>query len=105
MENENILIDMKIASDGAECIYYLYQGIKKGIKYDAIISDENMNFINGSLLFEIINKLRSKSLIYNIKLFLSSASESIYNNINSNNILQKPISQKKLEEFLISLRS
>jgi len=105
MEKRNLFIDVKIALDGAECIYFLYQGIKQGIHYDAIISDENMDFIKGSLLFEIINKLKSNSIMYDVKLILSTASDSFFNNIGANIIFEKPITQNHLEAVLGIIRS
>jgi hypothetical protein len=106
MEKRNLFIDVKIALDGAECIYFLYQGLKQGIHYDAIISDENMDFINGSSLFQIISNLKSRCVMYDIKLILSTAStsDSFFNNFSANILIEKPITQNNLEGVLASIR-
>ena len=48
------------AEDGVEVIYLIYKSLTKGIKISIIISDENMNFLNGSKCSEIIREISSK---------------------------------------------
>ncbi len=66
--DKEILIDE--CEDGAECLYKIFLGIKLGLKYDLIITDEKMQFIDGINLASIIKNLINKNLLYTIKIFL-----------------------------------
>jgi signal transduction histidine kinase len=84
------------ASDGIECIYYIYQCYKLNINIKFIISDENMNFINGTYSAEIINRVYESKNLRKIKFYILSA----YENMNINDMkgvcksFTKPLSEK-----------
>lgn len=61
--------------DGIECIYKIYQGYSKGILYDFIITDETMNFFNGSYMARIIKNLIKENIIDDIKIFMVTSYE------------------------------
>jgi len=70
---KNISIEIEECEDGIECLYKIYKGLQKGIKYDLIITDETMNFLKGSFLAKIIKKLISENVIYNIKIIIMTS--------------------------------
>jgi hypothetical protein len=63
------------ADDGIECLYFIYLSYLKGIRISFIISDETMNFLNGSYTLNIINSLVNKHVINNIPFYILTAYE------------------------------
>jgi len=72
-EELNIIIEE--ACDGADCLYKIYLGLLKGIKYDLIFIDEAMNFINGGFTAKIIKSLIKKSILENMKIIMITSYE------------------------------
>jgi signal transduction histidine kinase len=85
--------------DGADCINTIYEGLKKGIRYDAICSDGNMNFIDGCLLFDSLRILMEAKKLYLTKLFLISADESEAERKSIDRYYSKPLSLRNVEEI------
>jgi len=70
LKSKHISCNIIECRDGIECLYKIYQGIEYGIKYDLIVTDETMNFMKGSYMAQIIKKLISANVIYDIKIFM-----------------------------------
>ena len=97
-------VNIKECLDGAECIFFLYHGLSNGIRYDAIITDETMNFIRGCLLCDILNGLISGNILYPIKIFMASSYESTSENMNyiKNKVMgifNKPLSATNIQKI------
>jgi hypothetical protein len=57
------------AEVGIDRLYIFHELLKKGVKISAIISDENLNYLNGINPVEIINKIIVENNIQNIPSF------------------------------------
>jgi len=82
-KNVNIMITE--CSDGAECLFKLYEGNLKGIEYDMIFTDETMLLIRGTDMARIVKTLIKENILYEIKIFMiTSYDRSIIENENGN---------------------
>jgi len=61
--------------DGVECLFQVWLHLQQGIKFDAIITDQSMNFMRGSLLAQIIKNLIKENVMYDIKIFMVTSYE------------------------------
>ena len=52
------------ADDGLECLYYVYEYVTKNKTIDCIISDESMNYMNGSQTAELVYKFITNNKVY-----------------------------------------
>lgn len=89
------------ASDGIECLSIFYDFLSKGIKISAVISDQNMNYLNGTCTAEIIEKICADK---NIKMFPFFLVTAIEKNIINKSILKRVINKplvKDLAELII----
>jgi signal transduction histidine kinase len=88
------------AADGIECIYYIYQSFKKNLKIRYIISDENMNFLNGSYCSEIIYKIFKTKDLGKINFYLLSAYENmnVRNYLGVKKVFTKPLTSQNLAD-------
>jgi len=105
-EKNNILIEIEECEDGIECLYKIFKGLQKGIKYNLIITDETMNFLKGSFMAKILKKLISEDVIYKIKIIMvtSYATEN-YAHMNGNfveRVFSKPLSFNIIENIFNS---
>ena len=102
-----IEVEIILCSDGIDIIrYVLNDKIKKNIK--CILTDENMEFINGSEAIKLIRKLESKSYIPHIPCISVTCHEdkNIVDNIyasGANRVLSKPLNMPKLTSLLQDL--
>jgi len=62
-------IRTRIAKNGIECLYKIYEDYISGIKYDILLIDENMPFLLGSDIIKIITRLISSKQLNNIKIY------------------------------------
>jgi len=101
---KNINIEIEECEDGIDCLYKIYTGILKGITFDMIFTDETMNFMKGSMLAEIIQKLMDERIIYDIKIsMISSYDENIIEEKGYFDLIDfyatKPLSLKILDKI------
>ena len=72
-------------ADGIECLYKIFKGFSKEKKYSFIVTDEEMNTMNGTMMTTIIRKLIEEKRFYPLKIYLSSGNnlvnDSIYEGI------------------------
>ena len=102
-------VEIKVieAKDGVETLneYYAHKVINKE-KIHAIISDEKMNFINGSMSFKI---LRSDSNVnINIPLYIVTAfdkSANYFNDLLCDGIYSKPLNSNKSDDIVNDILS
>lgn len=93
------------ANDGVSILNYVIEDQFNGNLIKCIITDENMEFINGSEAVGFLAKLRKRNKIKNISvIFLSSYHENfILNGISDEldcELMSKPISSKELQQQL-----
>jgi signal transduction histidine kinase len=97
----NELTNLKIleASDGFECLCLYYKAKKKGIELSCIISDETMNYLNGSDCSKILQEIyKMKNVARKIPFFLLTAYENFdIDQSGINEVFSKPLSKSHLK--------
>jgi signal transduction histidine kinase/CheY-like chemotaxis protein len=96
----NKITNLKVleASDGFECLYLYYQAKKKGIELSCIISDETMDYLNGTECARILRTVYSLKSYPKIPFFLLTAYEK-YNiqDYGIEEVFSKPLSRNHLK--------
>ncbi len=101
---KSIASEMKIniniieAQDGVETIFIFYKCISQGVRISLIVSDENMNFMNGTktydVLCEILEKKNLNKINFNLLTALdNNAFENKYRSQEDFNIVSKPLTR------------
>jgi len=70
---ENINLTVVEADDGIECLSAMYLSIQNHIKINAIISDENMKYMNGSVCSKIMQEIIINGKFDDTPMFICSA--------------------------------
>ena len=70
-------IEIIIGSDGADIIHHIIQDQSKGNEIKCIITDENMEYLNGSDAIKIIQNLESLNKIKNVKIISLTGNEDL----------------------------
>lgn len=103
----NILnVSIAKATDGIDALNMVIEDQKKKNKIKMIISDENMNYINGSDCFMLLNKMFEKGKLNKIQLVVLTALEEedallyIKKIAKTNEIMKKPISKYMIKELI-----
>ena len=80
-------------NDGIECIYKIYKGFTKEKKYQFIVTDEQMNTMNGNMMTKIIRDLVDEKRFYPIKIYSSSGNNFVDDNFKNNyeGVFNKPL--------------
>jgi signal transduction histidine kinase/CheY-like chemotaxis protein len=68
-------INIVECTDGAECLYQLFAGTKKGLTFHLIAIDETMNFMRGSMTSRIIRTLIEDGVLYDVKICMVTSYE------------------------------
>jgi hypothetical protein len=68
----NMKFDLIEFKDGADLLYALYTNFENNRYVDALLFDENMTFITGAVLVEIINILMKRSVIPQLGVFMAT---------------------------------
>jgi signal transduction histidine kinase len=84
------------ANDGIECLSIFYQLLSKGVKISAVISDQNMNYLNGTCTAEIIEKICIEK---NLKMFPFFLVTAIEKNIINKSILKRVINKPLIKDM------
>ncbi len=90
---KGIDISIEESTDGIECIYKIYKGFNKEIKYQFIVCDEQMNIMNGNMMTNIIRSLIDENRFYPIKIYSSSGNNFVDDSFKKNyeGIFSKPL--------------
>jgi nitrogen-specific signal transduction histidine kinase len=91
--NANILE----GNDGIDCLMFVYQAIVNKVKIDFIISDENMNFLNGLESASILEKIYRAKVLKPIPFYILSAHEGLNGCSSVQGIFSKPFNENKLD--------
>ena len=92
-QERGIDISIDESNDGIECIYKIYKGFTKDKKYQFIVTDEQMNTMNGTMMTNIIRALIDEKRFYPIKIYSSSGNNIVDDNFKKNyeNVFSKPL--------------
>ena len=99
-----LIINIEHADDGIECLYILYNYLQNGICINAILSDLNMNYMNGILLAKCISDIQKTKNFNKFPCFLLSsyddkALSEKYSEI-FEKIMNKPLNKNNFETIL-----
>lgn len=107
--NKNKKAQIIEANDGIECLYITYLLLSKGMKISCILSDETMNYMNGSQCAKNIRKITNMKSMPDIPFYLITAYEDSHT-LKSlgcqeiNFIFSKPLLKSVIEEVLNSIK-
>jgi CheY-like chemotaxis protein len=104
----NVKINIIEAEDGLELIYLIFKCVTQGVSISMILSDENMNFMNGSRSSEILKEILTKKKITDIPFYLVTAYD---NNLiekfispSIDQVLSKPLTKEVAKGLLINAK-
>ena len=105
----NCLIDIITASDGIHMIQKVIEDQNNGNKIKCIITDENMEYLNGSEAIKIIRSFEKECKIKNVKIISATSQEDIQfvnniKNIGADLVMSKPISKSNLTQAFLDLK-
>lgn len=106
-EELNISINIIEAEDGADTIYTYYKSAVHGIVIHLILSDENMDFINGSKSAEIISQIQVRKKMNLVPFYLVTSytqdifDKKIYEYVKER--LSKPLSKERTKKLILDL--
>ena len=103
-KEKNLEVVIIEANDGIECLLAIYLANINQIKIDFVITDENMNYINGTYSSEIIKTLIKSGKFQDIPIFMSTALGK--NIVDSkphiiNKVFSKPMDKNSIRELLM----
>jgi signal transduction histidine kinase len=96
-------LDILEASDGIECLNLYYQSFKRKVKLLLIVSDQSMNFLNGSACAKILHDLNQEKGIADVPFYILTAYEQFALDSGIKGTFTKPLMNKFIEEMLISV--
>jgi signal transduction histidine kinase/CheY-like chemotaxis protein len=91
------------ANDGIECLYNYYECLRSGKKISLIISDQYMDYMNGTYCAKTIFEITRSKNVTPVPFFLVTAFESFVNEVDSgiDGIYTKPLTKKNLEDMFL----
>jgi hypothetical protein len=106
-EANNIPLTIFEAEDGLECLYLIFMCMKFGLKISMILSDQTMNFLNGSSLLNIIRNCIDNSVINKIPFYILTAYEDestlvLLRNSSPNEIYSKPLKKNIAQDLILN---
>jgi len=105
INNKNQEVCFIEANDGIEGLLAIYLANLKQIKIDFVITDENMNYINGSYATEIIKTVIKNGKFQDIPIFMSTAIDKNYIEEKQGivkKVFSKPMDKNSIRELLLS---
>jgi CheY-like chemotaxis protein len=87
------------AGDGIECLSLYYKCYKDGINVVMIISDQTMNFLNGSDTARILHNLNSEKGLSDIPFYILTAYEGFTLGSGIIGTYTKPLIKKNIEDI------
>ena len=105
----NCLIDVIIGSDGFHIIQKVIEDQRNGNKIKCIITDENMEYLNGSEAIKIIRSLEKSNKIKNVKIITATSQDDIQfvnkmKDLGADIVMSKPLSKSTLMKALQDLK-
>ena len=107
-EKKKLAIELEESINGIECLYKIYKDFVTGNNYDAVLIDETMPFMKGSICINILKNMYSDGYLNKIKIISITAlddQESIkyIKSQGCDEFLPKPHSKEVISKFLDSL--
>ena len=107
-KEKKLFVDVKESINGLECLYAIYHGFISGCKYDAVLLDETMPFMNGSKCINLLMNMYQDGYINKIKRVSISSfdNEEIVKIIRlqgCEEFLPKPICEEVMSNFIDNL--
>jgi signal transduction histidine kinase len=102
----NIPINIMEVNDGCEIISVIYKSLLKGIKVSLVLSDENMNFINGTTCAKILKDMENSKNLCSIPFYLNSSyNKDVFEGKlhNIQEIFDKPISFENAKRIIFKI--
>lgn len=108
-KSKNLNINIVEVEDGISCLYNWYEHLKKGLEFSFILSDECMNYMNGSFCAKILGEIQKTKNIKPTPFYIVTAFE----NLNSTNFMDqhlingvftKPLNFNNLEKIIIKCK-
>lgn len=104
-----ISINIMEADDGIDCLFLVYNSIKKGIKIAFILCDQAMNFLDGSSTAVVLKQLSLNEKMKGIPFYLITAYENVntLNLISSsaiNSIYSKPLDRTSIDKIFSNFK-
>jgi signal transduction histidine kinase len=101
----NININIIEAQDGVETIFIFYKCISQGVRIAMIVSDENMNFMNGTKTYDVLSEILEKKNLNKINFNLLTALDNNafdikYRSQEDFNIVSKPLTRDMARTIL-----
>jgi len=92
------------ANDGVESVLAVYLANINQVKIDFVVTDENMNFMNGSYASKIIKNLIQIKKLHDFPIFMSSAIGNNYieGTEDIKKVFSKPMDKNKIKEILLT---
>jgi len=103
IKDNNIELVLIEANDGIECLLAIYLANMNQIKIEFVITDENMNYMNGSYASEIIKTIIKNGKFQDIPIFMSTAVGKNTNDYKPNiikKVFSKPMDINSIRELL-----
>jgi signal transduction histidine kinase len=86
--------------DGADALYQIYTCNKNGKQIDLILSDESMNFMRGSLLYQNLKNLIKENVLKEQNFYLVTSYENFTtDSIDKKIVINKPLTLNKLAKI------
>jgi len=97
-----INISSEITHNAIDCLYKIFKDYYLGIRYDLLLIDETMPFMNGSTLTKILKDISSLKELNNITIYSITGYDDIdiLNNIKSfgcDGFIKKPVKYQELK--------
>jgi len=105
----SLKFEVKTLTDGLDLINEVIKDVEEGNRIKCVLTDENMDFLNGSESIKIIRSLESRNKIKNIKIISITChedKETLGNIINSgaDMVLVKPATKDIIYSSLLNLK-
>ena len=107
-DKKKLVQEIEESINGVECLYKIYKDFVLGSNYDAVLIDEMMPFMKGSVCINILKNMYSDGYLNKIKIISISSlddQESIkyLKSQGCDEFLPKPHSKEVISKFLDSL--
>ncbi len=94
------------SSDGIETLYIIYKAINIGVQISLILSDDNMNFMNGRTCSSTLDDIYLSRNVKKVPFYLLTANDENYDenfihNKAIESVISKPLSLKVAESIIL----
>ncbi len=103
-DSYKINVNIIEAEDGIECLYLLFSCMKRGIRISFVVSDENMNYLDGSVTSTVMKDMTKNKVFHTIPFYVVTAYEDeiVKKNIKIHpvkDVFSKPLKKTEIEKM------